>query len=154
MTSECCHRRHRPRGESVCFPTPQAAGSPGDSDPSSSLCRLLSRAPETPSVRPKCGSFLRPGGQLRSVGNQRGRAADALGPFCSAPFQTRSVPSDTTSFPSASLSDWAGEDPAHGLTPPSSCHTRLSPADDRGSYFIRSLGITGRGLVTESSSIR
>lgn len=64
-------------------------------------------------------SCARPVGQLRRVGNQRGRAADG-GPFA------RGTRPDTT----VQLS-----------------RPTISPADDRGSYFICSLGISGRGLA-------
>lgn len=117
VTSEPC-----PRGESVRLRTPQAAGGPVDPG-AESLCRLLSRASETPSVRSTCGSFLRTASRPVASCGKPARPGRRWGPLCSAPFWTRSVGSDTTSFPSASLSDWA----ARGLTPPSSSHARPFP---------------------------
>lgn len=143
VTSEPC-----PRGESVRLRTPQAAGGPVDPG-AESLCRLLSRASETPSVRSTCGSFLRTASRpVVSCGKPARLGAYATGPLCSAPFPDQVCGQRHHLVPFRVSLRLGGTGP--GTRPDTTVQLSrptISPADDRGSYFICSLGISGRGLA-------
>lgn len=115
---------------------------------STSLCRLLSRASETPSVRSTCGSFLRTASRpVVSCGKPARPGAYAMGPLCSAPFPDQ-VCGQRHHVPFCVSLRLGGTGP--GTRPDTTVQLSrptISPADDRGSYFICSLGISGRGLA-------
>lgn len=108
---------------------------------STSLCRLLSRASETPSVRSTCGSFLRTASCVVWETSEAGppMGAPLLGAF---PDQVCGQQHHLVPFRVSLRLSGTRPDTTVQLSRPT-----ISPADDRGSYFICSLGISGRGLA-------